>query len=77
MDPATVANGGFGAAAPGATLAATDAQAVPVPPAQTAPPPEPLPQAIEDFDGLINEDVQKYVSLSEGLGGLVAEQVCL
>lgn len=36
---------------------------------------EPLPQAIEDFDTIINGDVKKYVSMSEELGGLVSEQV--
>jgi adenylyl cyclase-associated protein len=60
---------------PGAALVGQGAQSVPLPPAQAPPPPEPLPQAIGDFDGLINGDVQKYVSLSERLGGLVAEQV--
>lgn len=37
---------------------------------------EPLPQAIQDFDVLINGDVKKYVNMSEELGGLVSEQVC-
>ena len=36
---------------------------------------EPLPQAIEDFDNLINGDVKTYVNMSEELGGLVSEQV--
>ena len=37
---------------------------------------EPLPQAIEHFDALINGDVKTYVNMSEELGGLVSEQVC-
>lgn len=36
---------------------------------------EPLPPAIDDFDGLINGDVKTYVNMSEEIGGLVAEQV--
>ena len=36
---------------------------------------EPLPQAVEDFDKLINGDVKTYVHMSEELGGLVSEQV--
>ncbi|KAI9763138.1 MAG: hypothetical protein M1840_000903 [Geoglossum simile] len=70
VDPATIVNGGFGATAPGAALAGTAAQAAPLPPAQTAPPPELLPEAIKDFDGLISGVVQQYVDLSEGLGDL-------
>lgn len=43
----------------------------------TAPQPliEPLPPAIDDFDAIINGDVQVFVKLSEEVGGLVAEQV--
>jgi len=76
VDPSAATNGGFATAAPGAVLAGTGAQAAPPPAVQTTPPPEPLPQAIGDFDGLQSGVVQKYVSLSESLGGLVAEQVC-
>lgn len=36
---------------------------------------EPLPPAIDDFDGLINGDVKTFVNMSEEIGGLVAEQV--
>ena len=36
---------------------------------------EPLLPAIEDFDAIISEDVQRYVNMSEAIGGLVAEQV--
>ncbi|KAI9777196.1 MAG: hypothetical protein M1839_009039 [Geoglossum umbratile] len=74
VDPSAATNGSFAIAAPGAALAGTGTQAAPPPAVQTAPPPEPLPEAIGDFDGLISGVVQKYVSLSEGLGGLVAEQ---
>lgn len=38
---------------------------------------EPLPPAIEDFDTIIDEDVQAFVNMSEEIGGLVAEQVRL
>jgi hypothetical protein len=44
-------------------------------PAAAARTPDPLPPAIEDFDELINQDVSKFVNLSEELGGLVAKQV--
>lgn len=36
---------------------------------------EPLPPAIEDFDAIVNGDVQTFVNMSEDIGGLVAEQV--
>ena len=42
-----------------------------------SPSPAPLPPAIDDFDSMINGDVTKFVSMSEHIGGLVAEQVCL
>ena len=41
------------------------------------PSPAPLPPAIDDFDSVINGDVTKFVNMSEQIGGLVAEQVCL
>ena len=37
--------------------------------------PEALPPSIEGFDALINGEVAAFVNMSEGLGGLVAEQV--
>ena len=44
-----------------------------------SPPPqqpiETLPPAIEDFDNMIENDVNTYVNMSEEMGGLVAEQV--
>lgn len=44
-----------------------------------APPPAPaaptVPPQIEDFDALINKDVQNFVDLGNKIGGLVAEQV--
>ena len=44
--------------------------------APDAPPsPAPLPPAIDDFDAVINGDVTKFVTMSEHIGGLVAEQV--
>ena len=36
---------------------------------------EPLPPAVEDFDAIVNGDVQNFVNMSEDIGGLVAEQV--
>ena len=41
----------------------------------TSPSPTPLPPAIDDFDSMINGDVTKFVTMSEHIGGLVAEQV--
>lgn len=41
------------------------------------PTPAPLPPAIDDFDSVINGDVTKFVTMSEQIGGLVAEQVCM
>ena len=38
---------------------------------------ETLPPAIDDFDAIINEQVKSFVNMSEEIGGLVAEQVCL
>src|SRR4051812_13593658 len=36
---------------------------------------EPVPQVVEDFDNFIADSVQKYVKLSDGIEGVVAEQV--
>ena len=48
------------------------------PGASDAPPsPAPLPPAIDDFDSMINGDVTKFVTMSEQIGGLVAEQVLI
>jgi adenylyl cyclase-associated protein len=77
IDPSAATNGSLAVPAPGAPPIGQGAQSAPLPSLQAPPPPEPLPQAIEDFGGLINKDVQKYVSLSEGLGGLLAEQARL
>ena len=41
------------------------------------PSPAPLPPAIDDFDSMINGVVTKFVTMSEHIGGLVAEQVCV
>ena len=38
-------------------------------------PTEHLPPAIEDFDTIINMDVQTFHNMSEDIGGLIAEQV--
>jgi hypothetical protein len=59
--------------------AATPEPAAPVPVNTVTPPAPPaapsLPPQIEDFDALINGDVQNFVDLGEKIGGLVAEQV--
>ncbi|KAJ5832103.1 hypothetical protein N7474_000414 [Penicillium riverlandense] len=43
-------------------------------PAPAAPVADPIPLQIQDFDALIKNEVQKFVSLGEEIGGLVAEQ---
>lgn len=35
----------------------------------------PIPPQIQDFDTLISQDVQNFVSLGDKIGSLVAEQV--
>lgn len=73
-DLSTAANGalsddkGLGLAAIGGNAA----QPRVTPPTHPA---EPLLPAIEDFDAIISKDVQRYVNMSEAIGGLVAEQV--
>ena len=57
---------------------------VPLPPAPIAaavaalptPPPEVLPESVEEFDAFINGTLKKFVNLSDEIGGSVAEQVC-
>jgi hypothetical protein len=56
------------------------APATPEPPKPAPPPPAPpaapqVPPQIQDFDALIEGDVQNFVNLGEKVGGLVAEQV--
>ncbi|KAA8651837.1 hypothetical protein EYZ11_004363 [Aspergillus tanneri] len=46
----------------------------PKPAAPAAPAAPPLPPQIQDFDTLINKDVQNFVDLGDNIGGLVAEQ---
>ena len=36
---------------------------------------EPLPRSIEEFDKVVKEDVQGFVTASEKIGGLVEKQV--
>lgn len=50
------------------------APAAPAAPTATAPPPEPVPESIEEFDSLISQSVDKYAKLSDAIGGHVAEQ---
>lgn len=38
---------------------------------------ETLPPVIDDFDAMINGQVKSFVNMSEEVGGLVAEQVCI
>jgi len=54
---------------------ATAATAVPTATEPTPPPAEPLPRSIEEFDKIIKEDVQAFVTASEQIGGLVEQQV--
>ncbi|KAK7423797.1 suppressor of rasval19 [Neonectria magnoliae] len=51
--------------------------AAPAPPAAPKPAAEPLPEAVEEFDAFLNSTVDKYVKLSNQLGGLVAQQATL
>jgi adenylyl cyclase-associated protein len=54
------------------TLPASPQTAIgPSPPAAS---PEPVPEAIEEFDNLINQSLVNWVKLSNDIGGLVAEQ---
>jgi adenylyl cyclase-associated protein len=55
--------------------AAAPAAAVASQPAAPKTVAEPLPQMIEDFDTFIETAVNKYVNLSNEIGGPVAEQV--
>jgi adenylyl cyclase-associated protein len=36
---------------------------------------QPLPRSVEDFDKIIKEEVQGFVTASEKIGGLVEQQV--
>lgn len=63
-------------------IAANGIEPAPLPPVQRAAPapapvlpPEPVPESIEEFDSLINQSVEKYLTISKGLGGLIADQV--
>lgn len=47
----------------------------PAPPPPPKAPEEPLPESIEEFDAFINQSVQKFVKLSDGLNDLIAQQV--
>ncbi|KAK1594470.1 adenylate cyclase associated N terminal-domain-containing protein [Colletotrichum navitas] len=48
----------------------------PPPQAVAAPqaPPEPVPESVEEFDQFIATSVEKYVKISQQLGGLIADQ---
>lgn len=74
MDPSSQPNGMVpGPGAP--TLAANNADTSGMGSEVTRVVSEPLPPALDDFDSLITGDVEAFVSRSEELGGLVAEQV--
>src|SRR3954451_4992120 len=70
--PDTVAAITSAGAIPGIAPAATPAPTATDP---TPPPAEPLPRSIEEFDKIIKEDVQAFVTASEQIGGLVEQQV--
>ncbi|KAI5466541.1 adenylate cyclase associated N terminal-domain-containing protein [Mariannaea sp. PMI_226] len=63
------------------TKSPTDLSSTPTlpgpPPAPPKPVAEPLPESIEEFDAFLNSAVEKYVKLSNALGGLVAQQAAL
>lgn len=66
-------------AASTATAISPSPVTAPPPPAPPAAPPapkaDPIPESVEEFDTFITESVEKYVKLSEGIGGDLAEQV--
>src|SRR5947208_2037450 len=66
--PDTVA--AINSASPAPTLASAVTAQEPAPQ-----PAEPLPRSIEEFDKIIKEDVQGFVTASEKIGGLVEQQV--
>ena len=66
--PDTVA--AINSASPAPTASAAVAVVEPAPQ-----PAEPLPRSIEEFDRIIKEDVQGFVTASEKIGGLVEQQV--
>ncbi|KAI1177449.1 adenylate cyclase associated N terminal-domain-containing protein [Nemania sp. FL0916] len=57
-------------ATPLPSASSSDSPAAPTPIAA----PDPLPEAVEEFDNFISQSVDKYVKASDKLGGLVAEQ---
>jgi adenylyl cyclase-associated protein len=61
--------------APAAAVPAISAPAAPAASAIPAPSPETVPESVEEFDEIIDNQVAKYVKLSHELGGLIAEQV--
>jgi adenylyl cyclase-associated protein len=57
----------------------TTAPTGPLPPPPPPPAPkevvEPIPATVEEFDNFLSGALKKYVVLSDGLGGAIAEQV--
>ena len=73
QDP-DIATNGASSIIPAAVLGVPDQATTQSPPTPIQLP-EALPLSIEGFDTLINGDVTHFVNMSEGLGGLIAEQV--
>jgi adenylyl cyclase-associated protein len=70
--PDTIAAINSASATQGMAAAAT---AVPTATEPTAPPTEPIPRSVEEFDKIVKEDVQAFATASEQIGGLVEQQV--
>ncbi|MCJ1403769.1 hypothetical protein MMC11_006992 [Xylographa trunciseda] len=71
-DPTAATNGTSAAGTATITPGISEPQASSTPTPRQLP--EPLPPAIEGFDALMNGEVGTFVNMSEGLGGLIAEQ---
>jgi adenylyl cyclase-associated protein len=65
------------AAPPAAPLASQRPAPAPAPAAAPKQVQEPLPESIEEFDEFLSTVVQKYVSLSDAIGGALSQQVYL
>ncbi|MCJ1291109.1 hypothetical protein MMC34_002652 [Xylographa carneopallida] len=71
-DPTASTNGTSAASTAANTTGSLDPQTSSTPTPRQLP--EPLLPSIEGFDALMNGEVEAFVSRSEGLGGLIAEQ---
>ena len=72
-DPTASTNGASTASIAAITTGLSEPQTSSTPTSRQLP--EPLLPAIEGFDALMNGEVEAFVNRSEGLGGLIAEQV--